>query len=358
MSEELIRSLGSIAYNALGVGVIGLDSDCRVILWNDWMENHGGIKRSHILGKDIFGQFPSIRDKKQDRYILKSLKQKIPCLLTPLLHEALIPLEIRKGHEKIPMRQNVKIIPVTGTEGDSEVMIVIEDFTEQMLHEAEILRLSRILRGIRNVNQLITRVDSEDELLTGACQILVEEIGYAFSWVGFIEEGSFDIKPRAFAGIEKETINSIPVKWDDSEYGEGAIGRAIKTGRVQVVQDVHEDPVSKPWHEFARRTGYQSICSLPLMKDDRVIGTLNVHAQSKGLFIGEEIELLEEVTNDIAYAISATRERERRKQAEEALRKEKEFSENLIDTAQVIILVLDTEGRIVRSNPYMEDLCG
>jgi len=46
------------------------------------------------------------------------------------------------------------------------------------------------------------------------------------------------------------------------------------------------------------------------------------------------------------------------KQGEEALRKEKDFSESLIDTAQVIILVLDTEGRIIRFNPYMEDLCG
>ena len=46
------------------------------------------------------------------------------------------------------------------------------------------------------------------------------------------------------------------------------------------------------------------------------------------------------------------------KQSEEALRKEKDLSENLIDTAQVIILLLDTEGRIVRFNPYMEDLCG
>jgi len=46
------------------------------------------------------------------------------------------------------------------------------------------------------------------------------------------------------------------------------------------------------------------------------------------------------------------------KQAGEALRKEKNFTESLIDTAQVIILVLDTEGRIVRFNPYMEDLSG
>jgi PAS domain S-box-containing protein len=47
-----------------------------------------------------------------------------------------------------------------------------------------------------------------------------------------------------------------------------------------------------------------------------------------------------------------------RKQAEEALRQQRDFSERLIETAQVIILVLDTQGRIVRFNPYMEKLVG
>ena len=47
-----------------------------------------------------------------------------------------------------------------------------------------------------------------------------------------------------------------------------------------------------------------------------------------------------------------------RKQAAEALRKEKDFTESLIDTAQAIILLLDTKGRIVHFNPYMEDLSG
>ena len=37
---------------------------------------------------------------------------------------------------------------------------------------------------------------------------------------------------------------------------------------------------------------------------------------------------------------------------------EQDFSEILINTAQAIILVLDTEGRIVRINPFMEELSG
>lgn len=47
-----------------------------------------------------------------------------------------------------------------------------------------------------------------------------------------------------------------------------------------------------------------------------------------------------------------------RKQTQEALREERDFAESLIETAQVIILVLDMEGRIVRFNPYMEEISG
>jgi PAS domain S-box-containing protein len=47
-----------------------------------------------------------------------------------------------------------------------------------------------------------------------------------------------------------------------------------------------------------------------------------------------------------------------RKEAERALREQRDFAEGLIDTAQAIVLVLDAEGRIVRFNKYMEELSG
>lgn len=47
-----------------------------------------------------------------------------------------------------------------------------------------------------------------------------------------------------------------------------------------------------------------------------------------------------------------------RKEFEEALRRERDFAEGLVETARVIVLVLDPEGRIVRYNPYMERISG
>jgi two-component system sensor histidine kinase/response regulator len=47
-----------------------------------------------------------------------------------------------------------------------------------------------------------------------------------------------------------------------------------------------------------------------------------------------------------------------RKHIEESLRRERDFAEGLVETAQAIVLVLDTQGRIVRFNPYMEEISG
>jgi PAS domain S-box-containing protein len=47
-----------------------------------------------------------------------------------------------------------------------------------------------------------------------------------------------------------------------------------------------------------------------------------------------------------------------RKRIDEELRRERDFAESLIKTAQAIILVLDVQGRIVRFNPYMEEISG
>ena len=47
-----------------------------------------------------------------------------------------------------------------------------------------------------------------------------------------------------------------------------------------------------------------------------------------------------------------------RKRAEEELCEQRNFAVNLLETAQIIIMVLDAEGRVVRFNKYMEELTG
>lgn len=55
---------------------------------------------------------------------------------------------------------------------------------------------------------------------------------------------------------------------------------------------------------------------------------------------------------------ASNRDDTERKLAEQQLRSERDFIEGLINIAPTIVLVLDTQGRIVRINPYMEAISG
>jgi PAS domain S-box-containing protein len=72
---------------------------------------------------------------------------------------------------------------------------------------------------------------------------------------------------------------------------------------------------------------------------------------------GAQDYLLKGEVNDSLLGRSIAHALER-KRAEEELRSERDFAETLISTAQVVVLLLDTEGRIVRFNPYLEELSG
>ncbi|MBK5964368.1 hypothetical protein CCR95_09800 [Thiocystis minor] len=60
----------------------------------------------------------------------------------------------------------------------------------------------------------------------------------------------------------------------------------------------------------------------------------------------------------VEYVVCAAEDITERRRAQDALKEQRNFTESLIDSAQAIILVLDTQGRIVHFNPYMEQLVG
>lgn len=56
--------------------------------------------------------------------------------------------------------------------------------------------------------------------------------------------------------------------------------------------------------------------------------------------------------------VACRRSEERDKARQEEIRRQRDFAESLIETAQAIVLVLDTQGRVIRYNPYLEELSG
>lgn len=84
-----------------------------------------------------------------------------------------------------------------------------------------------------------------------------------------------------------------------------------------------------------------------------------VHARRKdGEVFPIELSVSEVTVGDQVTYTAIIRDVTERQAIEEALRRERDFAERLIDTARVIVLVLDLEGNVVRFNRFMEELSG
>lgn len=136
-----------------------------------------------------------------------------------------------------------------------------------------------------------------------------------------IERGSKDVLPVAQAGFEDGYLKSVKITWDDSDTGRGPTGTAIKTRKSFIMRDIAGDPRYRPWREEAMKRGYASSVTVPLVYEDRVFGALKVYATTPDAFDEEEMGLLFEVSQDIAFALHNIEVEEKRKRAEDALRK-------------------------------------
>ncbi|MCE1226564.1 MAG: EAL domain-containing protein [Geobacteraceae bacterium] len=249
------------------------------------------------------------------------------------LHE-LLPPDKRENHAKVvagfmdspasrPMgsglsfvgqRKDGTVFPADITLGaigagpDVMVLATIRDVTAQKQAETELQQANRAMRLLSASNRTLLRSTREDEQLAQVCRIAVEIGGYRLAWVGiaqFDEEKS--ITPATYYGAEQGFLSQARMSWAEGERGTSAMSTAIRTGTIQLRQDILNDPQLAPWHEDARARNYQSAIALPLRLQDEVIGALAIYAPEPQAFHEQEVALLEELADDLAFGIQNLR---------------------------------------------------
>lgn len=83
-----------------------------------------------------------------------------------------------------------------------------------------------------------------------------------------------------------------------------------------------------------------------------------IHKNGSTVYGHVTTSIIKNSNNSPLYFVSQVQNITEQIHMEELLKKEKDFAERLVNTAQVIILVLDIKGRIIRFNPYMEQVSG
>jgi diguanylate cyclase (GGDEF)-like protein len=199
---------------------------------------------------------------------------------------------------------------------------------------AALTRSTRAFRTLSAGNRTLLRADEEAQLLKDMCTVIVEAGGYKRAGVVFAEHDTAkSIRWMTWVGLVEGKAELIDVDWlnqkgftyDDTPAGQSAVAVAIRTREPCVGRDVLHNPLyASPQFEVFRqhavRDGYASITAFPLIHEDYVFGALFMAAEEPDAFDDDEVRLLSEMADDLAFGIARLRLREQHRAAQEVIR--------------------------------------
>jgi PAS domain S-box-containing protein len=242
-------------------------------------------------------------------------------------------------------------------QGGFGVVSSFEDVTTLLMKE-------RSLELLSEASRVVMSAHDENDCLRQLCDLLVARGRYALAWIGVtstFEAGGVDIAQAA--GVT-DYLSEGMVSWFGSQTsGQGPTGTALRTGEVQVVQDLANDVGHAPWRERTSRFNLGSSVAIPLSYvGHRAV--LNVYDASCFAFDEVTVQGLEEVARDAEFALAYVRSNRQTasaleettgavaalKEAQRSLSEASQWFQTLMANSSDMMIVLNEQARLTYAN--------
>lgn len=178
---------------------------------------------------------------------------------------------------------------------------------------SELLRLNRALKTLGAGNHTVLRAADEQQLLRDMCHVIVDTGEYRMAFVVYAEKNAKKTTRWMFGlGPHIETPQAFPFTWADTESGGTVTGTAIRTGQPVVGRSFlttlnYAGPEYARFQEQASSDGYGAVSAFPLHVEGEVLGALVIAAEEPDAFDSDEVDLLTQLADDLAFGISHLR---------------------------------------------------
>jgi PAS domain S-box-containing protein len=316
-SEDRLRSIAESL--TVMISITRVD-DSLVLFANEPYLKTFGFKLNDIIGK----KEPDIFVNPEDRISIQdSLKES----------EYVDNREIKVKRSDGSSLWIITSIRIISYMGEMAFLASSIDITGTKKTQEELVRLNRTLNAHSKSSQAMMHSKDEISYLNEVCKIIIKDCGHSMVWVGYAQnDEEKNVLPVSYYGFDRSYIDEMKITWDDSVYGRGPTGTAIRTGRPSICRNMLTDPRFAPWREAAVSRGFASSLVLPLISEGRTFGAVSIYSKEPDSFSDSEIDLLNDLADDLAHGISYIRLEESERAAARAIKESESKLKELIIT--------------------------
>ena len=212
---------------------------------------------------------------------------------------------------------------------EKELVAAIEVALFKHQADRKLHHLNHVLYSVREVGRLITRQADPVCLVEEACQILLQARDFRLVWISRIEAGGF--KSLQGAGEQQGFLRWLEASQKQNSGEDSPPNIALRTSQPVISQDISADPIFADWQRvYSQRSDpiassagpiFASAAIIPMCYSQNFFGLLCVLSDQPNIFDSEEVSLLQDLANDLAYALNNIHEDQQRKKAEELIRR-------------------------------------
>ena len=281
----------------------------------------------HDVAAELETEFPDARS-------IQQVTGTRTVLATPLLREGVpVGAIVIRRTEVRPFSD--KQIALLKTFADQAVIAIenVRLFKELDERTNELTRSVGELRALGEVGQAVSSTLDLETVLTSIVSHAVQLSGTDCGVIYEFDETTEEFNLRASHRMETEVVEMLRVA--PIHLGEGATGKAATSRSPVLVADIanEREYTGARARPLLIRLGYRSLLSVPLLREQQIMGGLTVWRKEAGSFSTEVVNLLQTFATQSALAIQNARLfreiEDKSRQIEAANRHKSEFLANM-----------------------------
>jgi PAS domain S-box-containing protein len=191
-------------------------------------------------------------------------------------------------------------------------------FARRKEAEERLAKERAMLARLHEVGSRLWRTRDLHQALDGILGGAIELLGADMGVIRLLDTTREVLKVEAHRGLSQEFLESFG---ELPATANSACGKALRSGKRRVVDDVEADALYAPLLPFARKAGYRAAQATPIMsREDMPLGLLSTHYRAARRHTARDLLLLDLYVRQAADIIERHRAEDALRESEERLR--------------------------------------